>query len=344
VPARGYALELVKVAPIRGGGLATALKGIGRAVWSLPEAQALLSRRRPQAVLSIGGYAAGPVSLVARAFRIPLALLEPNAAIGLSNRLVAPFVQRAYTAFAEVEAHFANDIVMRSGVPLRTGFAPKAYAYDPVRLRLLVLGGSQGARALNELVPEAVARVGGHVRVVHQTGPAEQARVRERYVALKTGDRAQVLSFIEDMPAALGTADLVIGRSGASAVSEICAVGRPSLLVPYPFAAADHQLKNAEALARGGAAVCLPASELTLDRLCAELDRLSTTRGLLEQMAEAARRLGRPDAALEVARDLLRLAGLDDTVPDTAEPSARRSPLEDADTGAKCSARYAEVA
>jgi UDP-N-acetylglucosamine--N-acetylmuramyl-(pentapeptide) pyrophosphoryl-undecaprenol N-acetylglucosamine transferase len=309
VPERGYELELLRVRPIRGGGLGGALQGIARAAASVPEARALLRRLAPAAVLSIGGYAAGPVSLAARTLGVPLALMEPNGVMGLANRLIAPFVQRAYVAFDEVMGHFPKERVRRTGVPLREGFVPRAYRRKDRYLRVLVLGGSQGAKALNEAVPEALSLAKTPVRVVHQCGRAHETEVRERYARLGAAGRVTVVPFIEDMPAALAACELVIGRSGASAVSEMCAVGRPSLLIPYPYAAGDHQRLNAEALERAGAAVCLLNVQASADRIASELDRLASEPGRLEQMAEQARRQGRPDAARDIASDLLALAG-----------------------------------
>jgi UDP-N-acetylglucosamine--N-acetylmuramyl-(pentapeptide) pyrophosphoryl-undecaprenol N-acetylglucosamine transferase len=312
VPERGYELELMRVLPIRGGGLLGAARGIARAASLVPEARALVKRLAPSAVFSIGGYAAGPVSLAARSLRIPVALMEPNSVIGLANRLIAPLVQRAYTAFPESERHFKESVVLRAGVPIRQGFARAPYARTSDALRILVLGGSQGAKALNEAVPRALAQLEFAVHVVHQCGAAHEADARRLYAELGLSERAQILPFIADMPAALGAADLVIGRSGASAVSEICAVGRPSLLIPYPFASGDHQRVNAESLVRAGAAVCLPSTLATPERMATEIAALAANAERLSTMAERAAELGRPEAAQAIAWDLLGLAGLAD--------------------------------
>src|SRR6478609_4698707 len=172
VPERGYELELMRVLPIRGGGVLGAARGIARAAASVPEARALLKRLAPSAVFSIGGYAAGPISLAARTLGIPLALMEPNSVIGLANQLIAPFVQRAYTAFRVTEGNFSPNVVLATGVPLRPGFAPRPYTRRGRAVRVLVLGGSQGAKALNETVPEALAAVKSKISVVHQCGRA----------------------------------------------------------------------------------------------------------------------------------------------------------------------------
>lgn len=309
VPERGYDLELVKVLPIRGGGLRGALRGIGRAAGSIPDARSIVARIAPQAVFSIGGYAAGPVALAARTLGIPLALAEPNAEAGLANRLIAPFVQRAYIAFPESQRYFKPGIALATGVPIREGFEPRPYRVPHDGFKVLVIGGSQGAKSLNEAVPRALARLGSGVRVVHQCGRAHEEAARALYAELGLTERASVQPFIDDMPRALADADLVIGRAGASAVAEICAVGRPSLLVPYPFAG-DHQKHNAASIAREGAALWIPSAEATPERLAQELGSLLGDPARLIAMSDASRQLGRPQAARAIAQDLLALAGV----------------------------------
>lgn len=310
VPERGYELELVKVLPIRGGGLTGALRGIGRAAGSIPDARGIVARIAPQAVFSIGGYAAGPVALAARTLKVPLALMEPNAEAGLANRLIAPFVQRAYIAFPESQRYFPKGITLQTGVPLRQGFEPAPYAAPRGGLKVLVIGGSQGAKSLNEAVPRALAQLGDGLRVVHQCGRAHEEAARGLYAELGFGERARVAPFIDDMGQALAEADLVIGRAGANAVAEICAVGRPSLLVPYPFAG-DHQKHNADSIAREGASIWLPSAEATPELIAEKLRALMKDSARLIAMADAARRLGRPHAAQTIAEDLLTLAGAD---------------------------------
>lgn len=322
VPARGYELELCNVQPIRGAGVAGALRGALRAAASLPEARALVRRLEPRAVLSIGGYAAGPVTLAARAAGVPLALIEPNAVAGLANRLVAPLVRRAYTAFPEPEAHFPRGTVLQAGVPIRDGFEPRASRFPGSPLCVLVLGGSQGARTLNDAVPRALARCKALVRVTHQCGAAHASEVSDLYASLGAAQRASVVPFIDDVPAALADADLVIARSGASSVSEICAIGRPSLLVPYPFAAGDHQTANARSLEAEGAARCISNAEATPERLALEIDRLAFEGAALAQMTDAARRLAKPHAARDIALDFLTLAGLVPRAPIGRAPSS----------------------
>jgi UDP-N-acetylglucosamine--N-acetylmuramyl-(pentapeptide) pyrophosphoryl-undecaprenol N-acetylglucosamine transferase len=309
VPERGYALELMRVLPLRGGGVSGFVRGVAQAARSLPAGRALVRRVQPAAVLSVGGYAAGPVSLAGWSLGVPLALLEPNSVIGLANRLVAPLAGRAYTAFPEADRYFRRGRVLRAGVPLRPGFEPVPYRAPSGRVKLLVLGGSQGARTLNEAVPRAIATLGEKVEVVHQCGRAHAERVEKLYAELGAAT-ARVVPFIDDMPRAIAEAELVIGRSGAGAVSEICAVGRPSLLVPYPYAAGDHQRHNAEALVRAGAAASVLDAQATPERLAREIARLIADPAALAGMASAARAEGRPEAARAIALDLLEFAGL----------------------------------
>jgi len=309
VPARGYTLELIEASPMRGSGVVGALKGAARAFQSLGSARALLKRYRPRVVFSLGGYVAGAVSLAARLEGIPLALMEPNSVAGFANRLIAPFVQRAYIAFDEAARHFSKKTVFRSGVALRSGFEPRPYAPRLDGLRVLVLGGSQGARSLNETVPSALARLSRVARVVHQVGRGNSDAVKALYATLAPAAQVSVVEFIEDMPKALQEADLVISRAGASAVSEICAIGRPSILIPYPFAADDHQLQNARALQQAQAALCIPAQDISTERIIAAVEQI-TEPGRLEQMANAARAWGQPHAARVVAEDLLKLGKL----------------------------------
>jgi UDP-N-acetylglucosamine--N-acetylmuramyl-(pentapeptide) pyrophosphoryl-undecaprenol N-acetylglucosamine transferase len=278
------------------------------------------------------------VALAGWSLGVPLALLEPNSVMGMTNRLVAPLARRGYVAFEAAERHFRRGRVQRVGVPLRPGFQPVPYAPGIGALKLLVLGGSQGAKALNEAVPRAVARLGSAVEVVHQCGPAHAAAVTALYKELGLAERARVIPFIDDMPAALAASDLVLGRAGAGALSEICAVGRPSLLVPYPFAADDHQRVNAEALAAEGAAVCVHNADATPDRLAAEVEKLLADRSQLARMARRAQELGRPEAAERIALDLLSLAGLSDGF---RVPAASANVAELPPSAARFSAREA---
>lgn len=308
VPARGDRLERLDVRPLRGGGWKGLLRGAVRAAAVLPEARALVRRLAPDVVFSVGGYAAGPVTLAAWSLGVPVTLMEPNSVPGFTNRLLKPLIRRAYLGFPETAERFPPEVARFCGVPLREGFAPVAYPGRD-RPRVLVMGGSQGALALNQALPRAFAAcraAGLDFEIVHQTGQDKDAAVRDVYAEL--GLAATVVAFIDDVRGELAEADLVIERAGASSCAELCAVGRPAVLVPYPYAADDHQRKNAESLAAAGAAICVVQAEATAERLERELTRLIGEPARRRGMAEAAGTRGRPEAAAEVARDLLAFA------------------------------------
>ena len=307
----GDELFLLDIAPLRGDGVRGFVKGAARAAGVLPAARDLVRRLRPDVALSAGGYAGGPIALSARLYGVPVALLEPNSVLGLSNRLLTPFAERAYVAFPEAERYLRPSTVRRLGVPLRRAFAPVAYVPTEGPMRVLVLGGSQGARGINEAVPRAVAEAvaaGADVTVTHQTGRDRDVDVRALYDEHGLAARASVVPFIDDVAGALAAADLVVGRAGASSLAELCAVGRASILVPFPFAADDHQHRNALSLERAGAAVAIAQAVATPARLAAEIAGLARDPTRRARMADAARALGRPDAARAVAADLLDLA------------------------------------
>src|SRR4029077_14432797 len=270
-------------------------------------------RLRPRTVLSVGGYASGPVSLAAAVRRIPVAALEPNRVVGLANRLTAPFVQRAYVAWQEAAASFPAGALRAYGVPLRRGFTPRPYAprLSGGKTGVLVMGGSQGAGALNERMPEAMARVQRSVeglKVTHQAGHDRETAVRAAYA--REGGDAVVTPFLGDVAEAIAAADVVIARAGAGTIAEITAIGRAAVLVPFPHASDDHQTRNAEALSRAGAAVCLRQEIADAARIAAEVERLLSDDSARVALADAARARGRPNAARDVAADLLSLAGM----------------------------------
>ena len=327
VPARGYALETLVVEPMKGGGVARAVRGGVVAGAATLRSSSILARVRPSAVLSVGGYAAGPVSLAAAVARVPVALLEPNAVMGLANRVLAPMCRRAYVAWPEA-ARFTRAGAMRAyGVPLRDGFTPDPYVARGTA-RVLVLGGSQGARALNERMPDAIARARravGNVTVVHQTGKEKVDEVRAAY-AREGIDDALVTPFIEDVAAAMREADVIVGRAGASTVAEITAVGRASILVPFPFAADDHQAKNAAAVAAAGGALAIRQEAADGVRLGRELALLLGDDAARVTMAARAASLGRPRAADDIAADLLGIAGIAPRPSASSSPDVMRSP------------------
>ena len=310
VPEHGYALELLDVEPMKGGGPQRAIRGALVAAKAKQKARTIVRRLRPAAVLSVGGYAAGPAALACVSQRVPLAILEPNSTLGLANRLLAPFAKRAYVAWSETGRHFRGDKARLYGVPLRPGFEPRAYVPSGGPKRLLVLGGSQGAQALNEVLPRAVARAresAPRFTVVHQAGRDRESSVREAYAKLGVRD-VEVVPFLDDVAERMAAADLVLARAGAVTVAEISAIGRAAVFVPFPHAADDHQAKNALSLAEIGGAVCIRQEAADEARLAAEIGGLLSDDARRSRMADASREHGRPRAAEDVAKDLLDLA------------------------------------
>jgi UDP-N-acetylglucosamine--N-acetylmuramyl-(pentapeptide) pyrophosphoryl-undecaprenol N-acetylglucosamine transferase len=272
----------------------------------------ILRELRPSAAAAFGGYACVPTALACSMMRVPLLVHEQNAVLGRANRLLARIARALALSFSGTE-HIPQRAPRQllTGNPVRPGFALSGA--DPAagdRFRVLVLGGSQGARVFSELVPAAVALLPAALRsrldLAQQCRPEDLEGVRGAYDGL--GFAAELASFFEDVPERLAAADLVIARSGASTVAELLASGRPSLLVPYPYAADDHQTANARALEREGAALMLPQSKLTADRLAATLEKLMTHRDHRMAMQERARSLARLDAADRLADAIVEIA------------------------------------
>jgi UDP-N-acetylglucosamine--N-acetylmuramyl-(pentapeptide) pyrophosphoryl-undecaprenol N-acetylglucosamine transferase len=310
VPARGWRLEQLDVLPMKGGGPLRALRGARFAARATLRSLTLVRELSPRAVLSVGGYAAGPVTLAAALLGVPVAVLEPNCTVGLANRILAPFAKRAYLAWPDAAGGFRARAPRWYGVPLRQGFSPRPYAARGTA-RVLVMGGSQGAHALNERVPEAIARlsVERDVEVLHQAGRDRDEPVRAAYA--RGGVKAStVVAFIDDVAGAIEGADVVVARAGAATIAEISAIGRASVLVPFPDASDDHQARNAEALDRARAAVCLRQEAADPARLAIEIGMLLADDARRVAMADACRALGRPNAAHDVAADLLGLASI----------------------------------
>jgi UDP-N-acetylglucosamine--N-acetylmuramyl-(pentapeptide) pyrophosphoryl-undecaprenol N-acetylglucosamine transferase len=270
VPEQGFALELLDVQPMKGGGFARAARGAGVAAVAAIKATQLVRRLRADAILSVGGYAAGPVSLAAALMGVPLAIYEPNAAPGMTNRWLKAFAKRAFVVWPEAARVFGEEKSRMLGVPLRRAFLEARAAADldakPTRgsrvLRVLVLGGSQGAKSLNLALPVALGPF--KVEVVHQTGPRDEDAVRALYRDTRASDvPVRVLPFINDVAAELAAADLVIARSGASTVAEVGAMGVAAIFVPFPYAADNHQEQNARSLEKRGGCACVLDKDLS---------------------------------------------------------------------------------
>lgn len=302
VPPQGIALETIAVKGLRGKGAAALMAAPLQLLRAVRAAWGVLGRTAPRAVVSFGGYAAGPGGIAARLRGVPLLVHEQNRAPGLTNRVLARLARCALTGFPQTFPPAVREIVV--GNPVRREIAALP---DPAQrfetrsgaMRLLVLGGSQGARALNEAVPMALARLGGAVEVRHQCGEKLRAEAERAYAAANVV--AAVEPFIADMAQAYAWADLVVCRAGALTLAELCAAGVGSLLVPFPQAVDDHQTRNAEYLVERGAARLLPQSDALADELRTALSSLAADPEARLAMATAARGLARPDAASDVA-------------------------------------------
>jgi UDP-N-acetylglucosamine--N-acetylmuramyl-(pentapeptide) pyrophosphoryl-undecaprenol N-acetylglucosamine transferase len=307
VPAAGFPIHLLPGRQLRGGGVGRAVLGAGSLARGVGRALAVLGEVRPGLVVGVGGYASAAAVVAARMRRIPALLLEQNVIPGAANRLLGRLGPRVCVGFEQTIARFAPGQAVHTGNPIRMRVL-EAPRVPRDRLGLLVMGGSGGAHQVNAMVVEAAGYLEGLLRTVdvfHQTGPADAAGMRAAWGAL--GLAARVEPFIEDMGAAYAAADVVVSRAGAMSCAELTALGLPSILMPYPFAADDHQRANAEVLVGAGAAAMIPSRELTPKRLADALSGLITDAAKRTQMAANARALGRPEAALSVAMECERL-------------------------------------
>jgi len=300
VPRAGYQLALLPILPLNGVGFVRALRGLLALPVALARAAALVHRERPLAILGIGGYAGGPVVLVAAWLGVRSVILEPNAKPGFTNRVLRPFVRQAACAYEETRAFFGAKGVV-TGNPVRGGFAALHAKKHAGPMTLLAFGGSQGSRVLNEALVAALEALPGaeRLQIVHQTGNAMLAAVQAAYA--RSGRAAEVVPFLDDMQARFAQADLIVARSGATTCAELSVAGKAALLVPFAAAADDHQRINAQTLRDAGAAVMLEEKDLSGPTLAAAVTALVDAPERLEAMDAAARRLGKPDAAARVA-------------------------------------------
>jgi UDP-N-acetylglucosamine--N-acetylmuramyl-(pentapeptide) pyrophosphoryl-undecaprenol N-acetylglucosamine transferase len=310
VPEAGFRLELVRSGQLKNVSLATRLRTMMDLPLGVVRCVSLLRKFRPAVVVGVGGYASGPAMIAALVLRIPTLAYEPNAVPGMTNRVVGKWVNAAAVNFAQTARYFRNAEV--TGVPVRPEiFSLPARAVGAAP-RLLVTAGSNGALVFNETMPLIAERLVEDVRgltIVHQSGPRALESTRAAYAASGADPaRWRVEAFLTDMPQQYAAADVVLARSG-STVAELCAAGKPSLLVPFAGAADDHQRKNAEVLVAAGAAEMLLQRDVTPETLLGALVALLTDAPRRASMAESARSLARPGALQRIAEMVLRLAG-----------------------------------
>lgn len=309
VPEAGYDLSLLDVIRLKGGGLLGWIRGLLRLPKALLQSLRILRSFAPDVVVGVGGYASGPLVLMAALTGRRTMVLEQNAVAGFTNRILGRFADRVVLTFEQAGSAFPSRKVRALGNPIRRtireaicGATPLADEQAGEAMRVLVFGGSQGARALNQTLPKVFAAVERPLEILHQTGSADHDAVSQSYAELEL--KAEVTEFITDMAGAYAWCDLAICRAGATSVCELAVAGVPSLLVPFPFAADDHQTANATALVEAGAALMVPQHSMEVQSLALRLRELEADRGRLQRMAEAARGLGRPEAAQAVVDEI----------------------------------------
>ncbi len=309
VPQRSFPLDFVEVSGFQGAGLGQKL----RLAWQLPSSVlsslSVIGRERPRVCFSLGGYVAAPPVLASVLKGLPLVVMEPNAMPGLVNRLLGRFAKKALLSFEAARDYFPVNSSELSGLPVRGEF----FAIEPKapgpRFQVLVTGGSQGSQTLNRAVRESWPLFASSplpVRIVHQCGRREEEALREAFASSDLAGlfEYELSAFIEDMPAAFAAADLIVCRAGAGTLGELMASGRASVLVPYPYAADDHQTRNAESMVAAGAARLLADRDFSAEAFFRLVQDLAAQPATLARMAERALALRKPGAA-ERAADIL---------------------------------------
>jgi UDP-N-acetylglucosamine--N-acetylmuramyl-(pentapeptide) pyrophosphoryl-undecaprenol N-acetylglucosamine transferase len=299
-PAENFPLDWIEIGGLKRVGLRKTISTLGELPWSVFQAARLLDRAAPAAVFSMGGYVAGPVLLAAIAKRIPVVAMEPNAIPGFTHRHLARFFTRALVSFPETARWFAAGRTEVTGLPIREEFFSIPAKPPSKPFTILITGGSQGSRTLNQAAEQSWPLWPKEsVSFIHQTGKAAFDDLAPRFSA--SGALGEISAFLDNMPQAFARADLIVSRAGMGAVSEIAASGKPSILVPLPTASDQHQLHNAEAMQKAGAALLLTDAELTGQRLVDQVSGLIADPSRLESMSAAARAFAKPGAACRAA-------------------------------------------
>jgi UDP-N-acetylglucosamine--N-acetylmuramyl-(pentapeptide) pyrophosphoryl-undecaprenol N-acetylglucosamine transferase len=309
VPREGFDLELISVGALKGVSIFERIKSLAGLPMSFVATLRILRRFKPDLVIGVGGYSSGPAVLMAALSRIPTMVVEPNAMPGFTNRVLARFVDAAALSFADAQKYFGNHGVV-TGNPVRVDFARLARKARGERLNVLIFGGSQGARAINNAMIAALPLLAAEkdrLAITHQTGEPDFEMIKRAY-AEAGFDGADVKPFIHDMADQFERADVLICRSGATTAAEVAAAGKAAIFIPFPFATDDHQRKNAEAFERVGAGRMILQKDLTPERLAEELNRLIEHPEEIDRMEESSRGLGRVDSTertVDLAMSLL---------------------------------------
>jgi len=307
LPKEGFKLETLTVKGIKGRGLRGWLDALYGVPASLLRSLKIIRQFRPDCVIGLGGYASGPLLLAAKLKNVRSAIMEQNLRPGFTNKLLARWVDRVFTAYPESADYFSGARLVESGNPVRWRELPSISRGE--KFSLLIFGGSAGARRINYAVIDALkllTDLAADLSIIHQTGQADYAAIKAAYMALPFA--AEVTPFIDRMDEAYARADLVLCRAGATTVAELTVFGKAAILVPFPYAIYDHQRANAQALQERGAAEMILDQELTGARLAERIRGYFSDRARLERMAAAARALGRPDAAARIVDECYALA------------------------------------
>jgi UDP-N-acetylglucosamine--N-acetylmuramyl-(pentapeptide) pyrophosphoryl-undecaprenol N-acetylglucosamine transferase len=309
---RKWDYRILNTRPLRGSGVAGTIRSLAGLPFSTIRASSWLKSFRPHVVLGVGGYVSGPALLAARLLGIPTALHEQNLIPGLTNRLASRFAKTVFVSFKETVKYFPKNRVFFTGNPVRKNIiqSPNHQITKSPNFRLLVLGGSQGAKCLNRLAGSALKvlwQSGLHLEIIHQTGKLDVSHVEKFYKDASIP--AKVTPFISDIGESYSWADLVICRAGAGTLAELTTLGKPSILIPYPWATDLHQEANARELTEAGAAKYFLEEEIGAIKLAGEIQSLLEGPQKLVTMGENARKLGKPTAAVEIASTLVEMAG-----------------------------------
>jgi len=306
----GYELREIDIEGVKGRGIKALVKGAYQIPKSTWQSRSILKQFSPHIVVGVGGYASGPAVLAAHFMRIPTAIAEQNAIPGITNRILGNFADKIFVTYAQTRTYFPQEKVILSGNPVRAAFVAERSKEKEKKYyrQLLIFGGSQGAEAINKSVIDMLPQLQGmknKVHVLHQTGSRQLEEVKKAYE--QSGIQAKVTPFIVDMAGAYADADLIICRAGATSLAEITAAGRAAILIPYPWAANDHQFKNAQALATEGAALMIPERELSSGKLFSAIDNLLRDEQTLRQMEENSLRMSKIDAAATIVDNCIGL-------------------------------------
>ena len=306
----GYELRTIEIEGVKGRGLKAMIRSAYQVPQSMWQSRRVLKQFNPHIVIGVGGYASGPAVLTAHFMGIPTAIAEQNALPGITNRILSKFVKVIFVTYAQTQTWFPKRKVIISGNPVRAAFVAGRCVEKGKKdfWQLLVFGGSQGAVTINKAMINMLSqlqKMKNKIRVMHQTGTKQLEKVRQAYE--KFGIKAKVMPFIVDMAGAYAAADLIVCRAGATSLAEITASGKAAILIPYPWAANDHQTKNAQAMADAEAAVVINESELTSGKLFGALENLLSDEKKLKKLEKNSARLGNINAAANIVDACIKL-------------------------------------